>query len=112
MHNGDLNSAIEEIDLKNPKNTIGIVGFTNEELSKFTELLQAGFVDSFCFQQPEEPAHYSWWSYRFKARERNIGWRIDYFVVSEHAKSQIQNTCIYPEILGSDHCPIGLEMQF
>ena len=109
---GDLNVAHEEIDLKNPKNNIGNGGFTNEERSKFTELLQAGFVDSFRFQHPEEPDHYSWWSYRFKARERNIGWRIDYFVVSEHAKSQIQNTCIYPEILGSDHCPIGLEMQF
>lgn len=109
---GDLNVAHEEIDLKNPKNNIGNAGFTNEERSKFTELLQAGFVDSFRFQHPEEPDHYSWWSYRFKARERNIGWRIDYFVVSEHAKSQIQNTCIYPEILGSDHCPIGLEMQF
>ncbi len=109
---GDLNVAHEEIDLKNPKPNIGNAGFTNEERAKFTELLHAGFVDSFRFQHPEEPDHYSWWSYRFKARERNIGWRIDYFVVSEYAKGKIQNTCIYPEIFGSDHCPIGLEMQF
>lgn len=109
---GDLNVAHEELDLKNPKSNIGNAGFTYEERGKFTELLNAGFIDTFRFQHPDEPGHYSWWSYRFQARERNIGWRIDYFVVSENAKDQIQTTCIYPEITGSDHCPIGLEMDF
>lgn len=108
---GDLNVAHSEIDIKNAKANIGNAGFTNEERGKFTELLNVGFIDSFRFQHPGETGHYSWWSYRFKARERNIGWRIDYFVVSEALKDNIASSCIYPEVFGSDHCPVGLELE-
>lgn len=107
---GDLNVAHNEIDLKNPKSNVGNPGFSNEERAKFTELLAAGFTDTFRFMFPDKTDAYSWWSYRFNARQKNIGWRIDYFVVSNSLQSKIKNAQIYSEILGSDHCPIGLEL--
>ena len=105
---GDLNVAHEEIDLKNPKSNRGNAGFTDEERAKMTELLSAGFVDSFRFLYPEKTDCYSWWSYMGKAREKNVGWRIDYFIVSNDIKDKIKEAMIYPEVMGSDHCPIGL----
>ncbi len=105
---GDLNVAHEEIDLKNPKSNRGNAGFTDEEREKMTELLQAGFVDSFRFLYPDKTDSYSWWSYMGKAREKNVGWRIDYFIVSEDIKDKIKEAMIYPEVMGSDHCPVGL----
>lgn len=107
---GDLNVAHQEIDLKNPKTNRGNAGFTDEERSKMTELLDAGFVDSFRYLYPEKTDAYSWWSYMGRAREKNVGWRIDYFIVSEDMKKQIKEATIYPEIMGSDHCPVGLEI--
>ena len=107
---GDLNVAHREIDLKNPKTNVGNPGFSDEEREKFTKLLEAGFTDSFRYLYPDVTDAYSWWSYRFKAREKNIGWRIDYFVVSNDVKDNIKDAKIYPEILGSDHCPVGLEI--
>ena len=107
---GDLNVAHEEIDLKNPKTNKGNAGFTNEEREKMTELLNAGFIDSYRYLYPEK-IEYSWWSYRFKAREKNAGWRIDYFIVSEALKDKLEGATIYTEILGSDHCPVGLEIK-
>lgn len=107
---GDLNVAHEEIDLKNPKTNKKNAGFTQEERDKFTELLNAGFVDSFRYLNPELAGAYTWWSYRFKAREKDAGWRIDYFVVSERWKEKIKDAVIYKTVMGSDHCPIGLEM--
>ena len=107
---GDLNVAHQEIDLKNPKTNRGNAGFTDEERSKMTELLDAGFVDSFRYLYPEKTDAYSWWSYMGRAREKNVGWRIDYFIVSEDMKKQIKGATIYPEIMGSDHCPVGLEI--
>lgn len=108
---GDLNVAHREIDLKNPKTNVGNPGFSDEEREKFTKLLEAGFTDSFRYLYPDVTDAYSWWSYRFKAREKNIGWRIDYFVVSNDVKDNIKEAKIYPEILGSDHCPVGLEIE-
>jgi exodeoxyribonuclease-3 len=108
---GDLNVAHNEIDLKNPKQNIGNAGFSNEEREKFTELLNAGLVDSFRYLYPEKKDAYSWWSYRANVREKNIGWRIDYFLVSNDIKDNIVNSRIYPEILGSDHCPVSLEIE-
>lgn len=108
---GDLNVAHQEIDLKNPKNNVGNPGFSNEERAKFTELLEAGFCDSFRFLHPDLTGAYSWWSYRFRAREKDIGWRIDYFVISRALSERLKNACIYKEILGSDHCPVGLELE-
>ena len=105
---GDLNVAHEEIDLKNPKSNRGNAGFTDEERAKMTELLSAGFVDSFRFLYPEKTDCYSWWSYMGKAREKNVGWRIDYFIVSKDIKDKIKDAMIYPEVMGSDHCPVGL----
>lgn len=105
---GDLNVAHQEIDLKNPKTNRMNPGFTDQERGKMTELLSAGFVDSFRYLHPDE-IKYSWWSYRMKARERNVGWRIDYFIVSDHAKEKILNAEIYNEIFGSDHCPVSIE---
>ena len=105
---GDLNVAHEEIDLKNPKTNRMSAGFTDEERGKMTELLAAGFVDSFRYLHPEE-VKYSWWSYRMRARERNAGWRIDYFIVSERAKGNIRAAEIHNEIFGSDHCPVSIE---
>ncbi len=107
---GDLNVAHEEIDLKNPATNHMNPGFTDEEREKMTELLSEGFVDSFRFLHPNEIG-YSWWSYRAAARERNVGWRIDYFIVSEGAKGLIDEAYILPEIMGSDHCPVALELK-
>ena len=104
---GDMNVAHEEIDIKNPKANRRNAGFTDEERQKFSELLEAGFVDTWRSQHPDE-AKYSWWSYRFRARENNAGWRIDYFVVSEDLKDRIAFTDIHNEIFGSDHCPVEL----
>lgn len=109
---GDLNVAHEEIDLKNPKTNIGNPGFSYEERDKFTRLLNAGFLDSFRTLYPETKDAYSWWSYRMKARERNVGWRIDYFVISQSLKSHLSDAKIRPEILGSDHCPVELILNF
>ena len=107
---GDMNVAHEEIDLKNPKQNVGNAGFSDEERAKFTELLAAGFTDSFRWLYPERADAYSWWSYRAAARERNVGWRIDYFVVSDRRREQIKDAYILPEIMGSDHCPVGLDI--
>lgn len=107
---GDLNVAHNEIDLKNPKTNVGNAGFTYEEREKMTELLNSGFVDSFRFLYPDQKDAYSWWSYMGRAREKNIGWRIDYFVVSEKIKEKINDAKIYPEIYGSDHCPVELDI--
>ena len=107
---GDLNVAHEEIDLKNPKTNRGNAGFTDEEREKMTELLNAGFTDTFRYLYPDKEDAYSWWSYMFKAREKNVGWRIDYFIVSKTIEDKIKEASIYSEILGSDHCPVGLEI--
>ena len=107
---GDMNVAHEEIDLKNPKTNIGNPGFSYEERGKFTELLDAGFTDSFRFLYPDRENAYSWWSYRAAARQRNVGWRIDYFVVSNRLRDRIKEAFILPEIMGSDHCPVGLDL--
>ena len=105
---GDLNVAHEEIDLKNPKSNRGNAGFTDEERQKMTELLEAGFVDSFRYLYPNKTESYTWWSYMGKAREKNVGWRIDYFITSKSIEKDIVDATIYPEVLGSDHCPVGL----
>ncbi len=107
---GDLNVAHEEIDLKNPKTNRGNAGFTDEEREKMTELLKSGFIDTFRYLYPDKAECYTWWSYMGKAREKNVGWRIDYFIVSDRIKDKIQDAIIYPEIFGSDHCPVGLEV--
>ena len=107
---GDLNVAHQEIDLKNPKPNRMNPGFTDQEREKMTQLLGSGFVDSFRFLHPDE-IKYSWWSYRMKARERNAGWRIDYFIVSERAKGWIKSAEIYNDIFGSDHCPVSVELE-
>ncbi|MBQ2153454.1 MAG: exodeoxyribonuclease III [Oscillospiraceae bacterium] len=106
---GDLNVAHEEIDLKNPKANRGNAGFSDEERGKFSELLAAGFTDTWRYQHPDT-AEYSWWSYRFHAREKNVGWRIDYFVVSDRLRDRISDTRIHQEIFGSDHCPVELQL--
>ena len=105
---GDLNVAHQEIDLKNPKTNRKNAGFTDEERGKLTELLGAGWVDSFRWLYPEAAGIYSWWSYRFRAREKNAGWRIDYFLVSERMKGQIADSRIDTQVFGSDHCPVEL----
>jgi len=105
---GDLNVAHNEIDLKNPKSNIGNAGFSYEERGKFTELLGAGFTDTFRYLYPDKTDAYTWWSYMFNARAKNVGWRIDYFVVSKSVEDKITEAQIYPEIMGSDHCPVGL----
>ena len=107
---GDLNVAHEEIELTNPKTNKGNAGFTKEERGKMTELLNAGFIDSYRYLYPEK-IEYSWWSYMGHAREKNVGWRIDYFIVSNDFKEKIKDATIYTEILGSDHCPVGLEIE-
>ena len=107
---GDLNVAHEEIDLKNAKANIGNAGFTYEERGKFTELLESGFIDTFRYFHPDEEK-YSWWSYMGQARSKNIGWRIDYFVVSDELVDKISEANIYDEVLGSDHCPVGLVIE-
>ncbi|MCR5174081.1 MAG: exodeoxyribonuclease III [Oscillospiraceae bacterium] len=105
---GDLNVAHQEIDLKNPKTNRTNAGFTDEEREKMTRLLEAGFVDSFRFLHPDETGAYSWWSYRFHARQNNAGWRIDYFLVSEKLKDRIAGASIHSSVEGSDHCPVEL----
>lgn len=105
---GDLNVAHKEIDLKNPKSNRKNAGFTDEERGKFQELLDAGFIDTFRYFYPDQADIYSWWSYRFKARERNSGWRIDYFVTSERLAPRLLGASIHTEIYGSDHCPVEL----
>lgn len=108
---GDLNVAHEEIDLKNPRPNRGSAGFTDEERAKMTELLSSGFCDSFRYLYPNRAGAYTWWSYMFNARANNAGWRIDYFLVSEDVKDNIKQADIYPEITGSDHCPVGLGIE-
>lgn len=107
---GDLNVAHKEIDLKNPKTNTGNAGFTPQERNKMTELLDAGFIDTFRYIYPTKTDCYSWWSYMRQAREKNVGWRIDYFIVSDTIKSKINDAYIYSDILGSDHCPVGLDI--
>ena len=107
---GDLNVAHTEIDLKNPKTNRKNAGFTDEERTKMTELLNAGFVDTFRYKYPEVEGKYSWWSYMFHAREKNAGWRIDYFIVSENLKDKIEDAKILDDIYGSDHCPVELDL--
>ena len=107
---GDLNVAHKEIDLKNPKSNRGNAGFTDEEREKMTQLLKAGFTDSFRYLYPDKENAYSWSSYMGRAREKNVGWRIDYFIVSNDMKDKIKEATIYPQIMGSDHCPVGLEI--
>jgi exodeoxyribonuclease-3 len=108
---GDLNVAHQEIDLKNPKQNRQNAGFTDEERGKFSQLLAAGFADTFRRLYPEARDAYSWWSYRFQARERNAGWRIDYFLVSEALMPAVADSRILPEVMGSDHCPVALELR-
>ena len=108
---GDMNVAHQEIDLKNPKTNRGSAGFTDEERGKFTQLLAAGFTDTFRALHPDALHAYSWWSYRFKARERNTGWRIDYFLVSNRLFPRVADAAIHADILGSDHCPVSLTLQ-
>ena len=105
---GDLNVAHNEIDLKNPASNRGNAGFSDEERSCFTELLAAGFIDTFRYLYPDITGAYSWWSYRFNARANNAGWRIDYFLVSDRLSKRIQDAQIHPEVTGSDHCPVSL----
>ena len=109
---GDMNVAHEEIDLKNPKTNRGNAGFSDEERGKFTELLDAGFTDTFRALYPDAAGAYSWWSYRFNARANNAGWRIDYFLVSDRLREQVDKAYICPEIFGSDHCPVGLDIRW
>lgn len=109
---GDFNVAHKEIDLKNPKTNRKNAGFTDEERQKFTELTEAGFIDTFRYFYPDQEGIYSWWSYRFSARAKNAGWRIDYFMVSDSLKERLAGAKIDTEILGSDHCPVILEMKF
>ncbi len=108
---GDLNVAHKEIDLKNPKTNRGNAGFTDEERGKMTSLLKVGFTDTFRYLYPTKEDCYSWWSYMGKAREKNIGWRIDYFIVSNSIKEKIKEAKIYSEIMGSDHCPVELDIE-
>ena len=108
---GDLNVAHKEIDLKNPKSNHMNAGFTDEERACFTKVTESGFIDSFRYFYPDEKDNYSWWSYMFKAREKNAGWRIDYFVVSEKIKDRMVDAKIHADILGSDHCPVELDIE-
>ncbi len=107
---GDMNVAHEEIDIKNPKTNRRNAGFTDEEREKMTQLLSNGFIDTFRYKYPEQVT-YSWWSYRFKAREKNAGWRIDYFLVSDRLKEQIKDASIHTQVMGSDHCPVELDLK-
>ena len=108
---GDMNVAHEEIDLKNPKSNRRNAGFTDEERGKMSELLASGFIDTFRYFYPDLTEVYSWWSYRFKARARNSGWRIDYFLVSEELKDRLEDAKIHTEVTGSDHCPVELDLK-
>ena len=107
---GDLNVAHKEIDLKNPASNRGNAGFSDQERESFTKLLDAGFTDTFRHRHPDATGAYSWWSYMFKARQNNAGWRIDYFIVSDRLADKITNASIFSDIMGSDHCPVGLEL--
>ena len=107
---GDLNVAHKEIDLKNPKTNKKSAGFSDEEREKMTELLEVGYIDSYRYLYPDKEEIYTWWSYMRKSRERNSGWRIDYFVISERLAEKIKDVEIHSEILGSDHCPVMLEL--
>ena len=107
---GDLNVAHEEIDLKNPKTNRHNAGFTDEERGKMTELLNAGFTDTFRYLYPTKENCYTWWSYMFNARANNAGWRIDYFIVSQSIEKEVKEAKIYSDIMGSDHCPVGIEL--
>lgn len=107
---GDLNVAHKEIDLKNPKTNRRNAGFTDEEREKFTQLLDSGFIDTFRYFYPDKEEAYTWWSYMGKARENNTGWRIDYFCVSEELEKELKDAAIHPEIIGSDHCPVSIEI--
>ena len=107
---GDLNVAHNEIDLKNPKTNRRNAGFTDEEREKMTQLLESGFTDSFRYLYPNKKEAYSWWSYMGRAREKNVGWRIDYFIVSKNIENKIKEAKIHSEIMGSDHCPVELEI--
>ena len=109
---GDMNVAHQEIDLKNPKANVGNPGFSDEERGKFTQLLESGFTDTFRFLYPDLEGAYSWWSYRGNARANNTGWRIDYFLCSDRVRENIDYVYICPEIIGSDHCPVGLHIHF
>lgn len=109
---GDLNVAHNEIDLKNPKTNRNSAGFSDAERAKMTRLLQSGFVDTFRYFYPDATGAYTWWSYFRKARATNAGWRIDYFIVSERLKEQMKDALIYSDVMGSDHCPVGLELAF
>ena len=108
---GDLNVAHQEIDLKNPASNRGNAGFSDEERGSFTQLLEAGFTDSFRYLHPDATGIYSWWSYRFNARKNNAGWRIDYFIVSNRIAERIKATPIHTQVMGSDHCPVELEIE-
>ena len=108
---GDLNVAHREIDLRNPASNVNNAGFTPQERGKLTALLSSGFVDTFRYFHPEETGAYTWWSYMFHARERNTGWRIDYFIVSEALRERLEGACIHPEVFGSDHCPVELTLR-
>lgn len=108
---GDFNVAHQEIDLKNPATNIGNPGFSEEERTDFQKLIDAGFVDTFRYLHPDLEGAYTWWSYRFNARKNNAGWRIDYFLVSEILADKITSACMYDEVMGSDHCPVGLELE-
>jgi exodeoxyribonuclease-3 len=107
---GDLNVAHQEIDIKNPKSNHNSAGFSPQEREKMTELIASGFIDTFRFLHPDQAGAYTWWSYMFNAREKNVGWRIDYFLVSVGIQDQIKDAMIYTDVLGSDHCPVGLEI--
>lgn len=107
---GDLNVAAEEIDLKNPKTNRKNAGFTDEEREKFRKIKASGFVDTFRYFYPDEEGIYSWWSYRFRAREKNAGWRIDYFCVSQSLKERLEDARIHTDVMGSDHCPVELDL--
>ncbi len=108
---GDLNVARSEIDLKNPKTNIGNPGFSYEERAKMSQLLSSGFIDTFRYFYPDKTDAYTWWSYMFKAREKNTGWRIDYFITSNDLGDKLRDSLIYSEVYGSDHCPVGLEIE-
>lgn len=112
IYAGDLNVAHQKIDLKNPKTNRKNAGFTDEERAKFSNVLASGMIDTYRYFYPEQTGIYSWWSYRFKAREKNAGWRIDYFIVSEALKDLLQDAKIHTDILGSDHCPVELDIRF
>lgn len=107
---GDLNVAHNDIDLKNPSSNRGNAGFSDEERGCFTKLLESGFTDTFRYLHPDQTGAYTWWSYMFQARKNNAGWRIDYFIVSDRLKDRITETPIYSDVLGSDHCPVGLQI--